>query len=226
MPADTPLIQGQDGASWHPVWRASRSARSPPSNPPRRGSSSPGATGTNAPWRASFFAQRVTPAVDWRGRRLAPEVWLLGERDLGTTPSERQDEHSHFNLFNANTVLAKLRFRAVRDRYTEYSTINAELATLGSREILAGLPMRVTGHPALHPTARDLCAAAHVDRSVSPRASLSRTDAVGWSKVYPRGSWSVSGSTRRNSGKSPSVVKMDRSRRDATAHIRKSVLDP
>jgi SRSO17 transposase len=29
---------------------------------------------------------RVTPAHDWRGHRLAPEVWLLFERDLGTTP--------------------------------------------------------------------------------------------------------------------------------------------
>ncbi len=42
--------------------------------------------GTNAPWRARFCAVRVTPAHDWRDRRLAPEVWLLGERDLGDTP--------------------------------------------------------------------------------------------------------------------------------------------
>jgi SRSO17 transposase len=42
--------------------------------------------GTNRPWRARFFAQRVTPAHDWRERRLAPEVWLLCERDLGSTP--------------------------------------------------------------------------------------------------------------------------------------------
>jgi SRSO17 transposase len=28
----------------------------------------------------------VTPAHDWRERRLAPEVWLLCERDLGATP--------------------------------------------------------------------------------------------------------------------------------------------
>jgi SRSO17 transposase len=43
-------------------------------------------TGTNRPWRARFFAQRVTPAHDWRERRVAPEVWLLCERDLGSTP--------------------------------------------------------------------------------------------------------------------------------------------
>ena len=42
--------------------------------------------GTNPPWRARFCAVRVTPAHDWRARRLAPEVWLLCERDLGPTP--------------------------------------------------------------------------------------------------------------------------------------------
>jgi SRSO17 transposase len=42
--------------------------------------------GTNAPWRARFCAIRVTPAHDWRERRLAPEVWLLCERDLGAEP--------------------------------------------------------------------------------------------------------------------------------------------
>jgi SRSO17 transposase len=42
--------------------------------------------GTNRPWAAHFAALRVTPAHDWRRRRLAPEVWLLVERDLGTTP--------------------------------------------------------------------------------------------------------------------------------------------
>jgi SRSO17 transposase len=42
--------------------------------------------GTNRPWAAQFAALRVTPAHDWRERRLAPEVWLLFERDLGSTP--------------------------------------------------------------------------------------------------------------------------------------------
>jgi SRSO17 transposase len=42
--------------------------------------------GTNRPWAAHFAALRVMPAQDWRRRRLAPEVWLLLERDLGTTP--------------------------------------------------------------------------------------------------------------------------------------------
>jgi SRSO17 transposase len=42
--------------------------------------------GTHRPWAAHFSALRVMPAQDWRRRRLAPEVWLLFERDLGTTP--------------------------------------------------------------------------------------------------------------------------------------------
>jgi SRSO17 transposase len=42
--------------------------------------------GPNRPWAAHFAALRVTPATDWRARRLAPEVWVLFERDLGATP--------------------------------------------------------------------------------------------------------------------------------------------
>jgi SRSO17 transposase len=42
--------------------------------------------GTNRPWRARVFAHRVTPAHDWREHRIAPEVWLLCERDVGSTP--------------------------------------------------------------------------------------------------------------------------------------------
>ena len=39
-----------------------------------------------AAWAARFAAVRVTPAHDWRDRRLAPEVWRVGEQDLGATP--------------------------------------------------------------------------------------------------------------------------------------------
>ena len=39
--------------------------------------------GTNPVWRARCCAVRVTPAHDWReARRLAPDVWLLCEREL------------------------------------------------------------------------------------------------------------------------------------------------
>lgn len=37
-------------------------------------------------WAVQCVAIRVTPAHDWRHRRLAPEVWLLCERDHGATP--------------------------------------------------------------------------------------------------------------------------------------------
>jgi SRSO17 transposase len=47
--------------------------------------------GTNPPWEADFAAQRVTPATDWRHRRVAPEVWLLCERGLG--PKGRRRHH-------------------------------------------------------------------------------------------------------------------------------------
>jgi SRSO17 transposase len=45
--------------------------------------------GTNPPWEADFAAIRVTPATDWRQRRLAPEIWLLCERGLGPTGRRR-----------------------------------------------------------------------------------------------------------------------------------------
>ena len=38
------------------------------------------------PWTVDCVAIRVTPAVDCRHRRLAPEIWLLAERDVGATP--------------------------------------------------------------------------------------------------------------------------------------------
>lgn len=45
--------------------------------------------GANRAWRARFWACRVTPAHDWRDRRVAPEVWLLCQRDLGKTPETK-----------------------------------------------------------------------------------------------------------------------------------------
>jgi len=38
--------------------------------------------GTHPPWRARFWRCRVTPAHEWRHGRLAPDVWLLCQRDL------------------------------------------------------------------------------------------------------------------------------------------------
>jgi SRSO17 transposase len=45
--------------------------------------------GTNPAWEADFAALRVTPATDWRQRRVAAEVWLLCERGLGPTGRRR-----------------------------------------------------------------------------------------------------------------------------------------
>ncbi len=45
--------------------------------------------GTNRPWKARFWACRVTPAHEWRQHRVAPEVWLLCQRDLGPTPETK-----------------------------------------------------------------------------------------------------------------------------------------
>ncbi len=47
--------------------------------------------GTHPPGRARFCAVRVTPAHDWRDRRLAPEVWLLCERELAHGDRRRYD---------------------------------------------------------------------------------------------------------------------------------------
>ena len=45
--------------------------------------------GIHPSWEADFAALRVTPATEWRQRRLAPEVWLLCERGLGPTGRRR-----------------------------------------------------------------------------------------------------------------------------------------
>jgi SRSO17 transposase len=57
--------------------------------PPRAWRTVAWRNGTHHPWKARFWACRVTPAHDWRQRRLAPEVWLLCQRDLGPTPETK-----------------------------------------------------------------------------------------------------------------------------------------
>src|SRR5438552_17887669 len=76
--------------------------------------------GTNRPWRARFFAHRVTPAHEWRERRVAPEVWLLCERDLGNTPRTKYylvDLPATLSL-NAVVRLAHQRW-AIEQQYQE-----------------------------------------------------------------------------------------------------------
>ena len=60
--------------------------------------------GTNPPWEADFAARRVTPATDWRQRRLAPEIWLLCERGLGPTGRRKH----YFVSLPATASLAQL----------------------------------------------------------------------------------------------------------------------
>lgn len=60
--------------------------------------------GTNPPWAADFAALRVTPATDWRHRRLAPEIWLLCERGVGPTGRRRH----YFVSLPATASLSRL----------------------------------------------------------------------------------------------------------------------
>ncbi len=48
-----------------------------------------GVTSRGAPGKTLMVDCRVTPAHDWRERRVAPEVWLLCQRDLGETPDTK-----------------------------------------------------------------------------------------------------------------------------------------
>jgi SRSO17 transposase len=81
----------------------------------------------NAPsakrWTVSAMAVRVTPAHDWRRHRLAPEVWLLCERDVGATPRTKY----YFIHLPATTSLKRLvRFAhqrwAIEQQYQELKT--------------------------------------------------------------------------------------------------------
>jgi SRSO17 transposase len=79
--------------------------------------------GANAPWRARFWACRVTPAHDWRDRRVAPEVWLLCQRDLGDTP-ETKYYLVHLPLTASLKALVRLTHQrwAIEQQYAELKT--------------------------------------------------------------------------------------------------------
>lgn len=76
--------------------------------------------GTNRPWKARFWACRVTPAHDWRQQRVAPEVWLLCQRDLGDTP---ETKYYLVNLPITTTLTALVRLThqrwAIEQQYAE-----------------------------------------------------------------------------------------------------------
>jgi SRSO17 transposase len=79
--------------------------------------------GTNRPWAARFAAVRVTPAHDWRDRRLAPEVWLLCEQDLGATPRTKYF-FVHLPATASVTQLVRLAHQrwAIEQQYQELKT--------------------------------------------------------------------------------------------------------
>jgi len=79
--------------------------------------------GTNRPWAARFAALRVTPANEWRNRRLAPEVWLLCEQDLGVTPRVKYF-FVHLPATASLTHLVRLAHQrwAIEQQYMELKT--------------------------------------------------------------------------------------------------------
>jgi SRSO17 transposase len=79
--------------------------------------------GTNRPWRARFWACRVTPAHDWRERRVAPEVWLLCQRYLGDDP-ETKYYLVHLPITASLKALVRLSHQrwAIEQQYQELKT--------------------------------------------------------------------------------------------------------
>jgi SRSO17 transposase len=69
------------------------------------------------------MAVRVTPAQEWRHRRLAPEIWLLCERDVGTTP---RTKYYFINLPATASLAHLVRFAhqrwAIEQQYQELKT--------------------------------------------------------------------------------------------------------
>ena len=74
-------------------------------------------------WSVNCAAVRVTPAHDWRHRRLAPEVWLLIEQDAGDTPKTK---YYFVNLPATATLRRIVRFAhqrwAIEQQYQELKT--------------------------------------------------------------------------------------------------------
>jgi SRSO17 transposase len=70
-------------------------------------------------------AVRVTPAHDWRDRRLAPEIWLLCEQDLGATPRTK-----YFFVDLPATASVKQLVRLAHQRWAieqQYQELKTEL---------------------------------------------------------------------------------------------------
>lgn len=81
--------------------------------------------GTGPSWAADFAALRVTPATDWRHRRLAPEIWLLCERGLGPTGRRK-----HYLVSLAPTASLRQLVRLAHQRWAieqHYQDLKSEL---------------------------------------------------------------------------------------------------
>ena len=115
--------------------------------------------GTNAPWTADFAALRVTPATDWRRRRLAPEIWLLCERGLGPTGRRKH----YFVSLPASASLTTTR------------AVGA--SPLGDRTALSRLQVRTRPRPFRRPLVSGL-AAPHGHQRGGLRVSPDRTPAA------------------------------------------------
>jgi SRSO17 transposase len=74
-------------------------------------------------WTVACLGIRVTPAHEWRHRRLAPEIWLLCERDLGATP---RTKYYFVNLPATATLKQVVRLAhhrwAIEQQYQELKT--------------------------------------------------------------------------------------------------------
>ena len=87
--------------------------------------------GTNPPWEADFAAVRITPATEWRRRRLAPEIWLLCERGLGPTGRRK-----HYFVSLPQTASLKQIVRLAHHRWAieqHYQDFKSELASTTSK---------------------------------------------------------------------------------------------
>lgn len=81
--------------------------------------------GAQPAWRARFCATRVTPAHDWRERRLAPEVWLLCERALGAS-----DRTKYYLVHRPPTASLRALVRLTHQRWAieqQYQELKDEL---------------------------------------------------------------------------------------------------
>ena len=76
-------------------------------------------------WTVECVAIRVTPGVDCRHRRLAPEIWLLAERDVGESPRTK----FYFVNLPATASLAQI-VRLAHQRWAieqQYQDLKTEL---------------------------------------------------------------------------------------------------